>query len=56
MRTLFIWLFGLLAGAIAGGIIGAALQPNQFGGFWGLILGMAAFSCAKLWAGRKVAP
>lgn len=54
MRTFFIWIFGLTASAIAGAMAGETLQPNNFGGFWGLFLGMATFSCLRLWLAPRL--
>jgi len=49
MRTFAIWIFGLLASMIVGGMIGAqldALHHDFFGSiywFWGI------FACLRLW-------
>ena len=48
--TVALWIFGLLASAIFGAMIGNYLASGyEFGGFWGLFGGMFAFSCARLW-------
>ncbi len=49
MRTFGIWTFGLLASAIAGGLIGAKLDTgySNDGGVFGMLAGMFAFACAK---------
>lgn len=51
MRTFFIWLFGLVAAGIAGGVAGQFFQPSD-GGFWGLLAGLAGFACFRLWTVR----
>jgi hypothetical protein len=52
VRTFGVWLFGLLASGIFGGMIG-----NQFfypdGGFFGLVGGMCTFACVRLWLSPK---
>lgn len=48
MRTFFIWLFGLLAGAIFGGILGSHLSGDG-GVLLGFLGGMLAFACFRLW-------
>jgi len=44
---------GILASAIVGGGIGDYLQPYCFGGFWGVLFGGFAFTCARLWLVAK---
>jgi len=53
VRTFGIWLFGLLASAIIGGIVGTKLEIGygSDGGFWGALAGMLAFACTRLWLG-----
>jgi hypothetical protein len=46
LRTIAIWVFGLLASAIAGMAIGAVLVEQGAG--LGLIAGLALFVCARL--------
>lgn len=55
MRTFFIWFFGLFAGAIVGGLIGARLETGYSisdGGFLGFIAGAFTFACVRLWLGQ----
>lgn len=49
MRTVGIWVCGLLACACFGGLVGDALDRYGFGGFFGAVGGALAFSCARLW-------
>jgi hypothetical protein len=51
MRTFAVWLFGLLAAGIFGGVIGVYLAPYYDGGALGFIGGLCAFTCARLWLG-----
>jgi hypothetical protein len=55
VRTFFIWLTGILASAIVGGGVGDYLQPYGSGGFWGILFGAFAFTCARLWLAEKKA-
>jgi hypothetical protein len=50
-RTIAIWVFGLLASAIIGGLVGSRLQPpySYDWGMWGALAGMFAFACLRLW-------
>ena len=52
MRTVGIWVFGLLASAIIGFAIGAYFQrpygPSG-GALWGMIAALGIFTCAR-WA------
>lgn len=52
MRTFALWVFGLLASAIFGGVIGVYMDP--YGGtFFFTIPGcMFAFACARLWVSK----
>jgi hypothetical protein len=54
MRSFFIWLTGILASAIVGGLIGNLLDPNPYNGagFWGGCAGILIFTCARLWLGQ----
>jgi hypothetical protein len=47
MRTAAIWVFGLLAAALFGGIISAWLIHDL--GVVGMLAGMFAFACLRLW-------
>jgi hypothetical protein len=55
MRTLGIWVFGLLASAIAGGLIGSKFDDgySSSSGFWGFLAGVLAFACVRLWLGQS---
>ncbi len=46
-RTIAIWVFGLLASAIIGWGAGRAVGPYFEPG--GLVAGLCAFSCLRLW-------
>jgi hypothetical protein len=50
-RTVAIWIFGLLASAIIGGLVGSRLEPRYSSdwGFWGVLAGMLTFACLRLW-------
>jgi hypothetical protein len=48
MRTFGIWLFGLIASAMIGGMVGHYIYGGDFDVFGGLT-GMAVFACARLW-------
>ncbi|MGY3034755.1 hypothetical protein ACVIIV_003925 [Bradyrhizobium sp. USDA 4354] len=54
MRTFGIWVFGLLASAIFGGLIGDRLYTGigTDGGFFGILAGAFAFACMRLWLGQ----
>jgi hypothetical protein len=51
MRTFGIWVFGLLASAIIGAIVGSRFDdivyPKDFG-VWGALAAMFAFACGRL--------
>jgi membrane associated rhomboid family serine protease len=51
MRIVAIWVFGLLASGIFGGIIGNFLSDSYStdGAFFGFLGGVFAFACARLW-------
>jgi hypothetical protein len=49
MRTAAIWIFGLLACGIFGGVV-AELLGNGNGPI-GIVGGMCAFACLRLWLG-----
>jgi len=51
-RTIAIWIFGLLASAIIGGLVASRLQPmysHEDWGVWGALAGMLTFACLRLW-------
>jgi len=54
-RTIAIWVTGLLASAIIGGLIAARLEPPDAyeWGFPGALAGMLAFACLRLWLGAR---
>jgi hypothetical protein len=50
LRTLALWISGLIASAMVGGFVVELAFPNWFGGSApGSVAGMAAFTCARLW-------
>lgn len=51
-RTIAIWVFGLLASGIFGGLIGQQLEYSD-GGVWGFLGGAFAFACIRLWLADK---
>jgi hypothetical protein len=56
MRTFAIWLFGLLASALVGGLLGTLFDKGPYDNnwFWGFLAGMFAFTFLRLWlAGSK---
>lgn len=55
MRTVGIWVSGLLASAIIGGLTGSVFnQPFSTDmGVWGALAGMLAFTCVRLWLGQR---
>jgi hypothetical protein len=48
MRTLGIWIFGLLASAMIGGMVVHYFMGSDVDVF-GSLTGMAVFACARLW-------
>jgi hypothetical protein len=46
-RTIAIWVFGLLAAGIAGWGVGRMMSPSFEPG--GLVMGLSAFACLRLW-------
>jgi hypothetical protein len=60
IRTIGIWIFGLLAAAIIGGFLGSAyaehFYPHNSDGLepiFGVIGGMCVFACLRLWLAPK---
>lgn len=57
VRRIAIWVFGLLAAATAGAVIGGAFDRSAFGSgdtaFAGLVAGVSAFACVRLWCGER---
>jgi hypothetical protein len=53
LRVVALWVFGLLASAIIGGIVGSRLSTDAYSdyGVWGALAGMFAFACIRLWFG-----
>lgn len=51
-RRIAVWVFGVLASGIFGGLIGEKLDYD--GGFWGFLGGTFAFACVRLWLGERV--
>jgi hypothetical protein len=50
VRTIAIWIFGLLASAIIGSFAGAYFGGTYDVAFlWGALAGMLAFACLRLW-------
>jgi hypothetical protein len=47
-KSIAVWVFGLLAAAIFGGMVGSRLVPGD-GPFLGVLGGLFAFACARLW-------
>jgi hypothetical protein len=55
-RTIGIWVFGLLGSGIAGGLIAVAMiepvfQNQLFTAACGVLSGLCAFACLRLWTG-----
>ena len=56
LRTIGIWVFGLLASAIIGAMIGAfmgALVDGDNWWFYGFWAGLFGFACIRLWLGPR---
>jgi uncharacterized membrane protein YeaQ/YmgE (transglycosylase-associated protein family) len=52
VRTIAIWVFGLLASAIVGGVIGMMavdLTHDPGTGWLGALAGIFGFACLRLW-------
>lgn len=63
LRSFGIWFFGLSACALGGALIGHALLEGVaasgdtgFGILGGALVGLCAFSCARLWATASQRP
>lgn len=52
-RKIFIWIFGLLAGGIAGGLIADGLSNTGDAVVFGFLGGCSAFACLRLWVGER---
>jgi hypothetical protein len=61
MRTLGIWLFGLPASGLIGGLLGSLIDiaggwgfngTLGYGGFFGCFAGALSFGCLRLWLGE----
>lgn len=55
-RIIGIWISGLIASGLAGLFAGGVLSRQGEGLLWaavGLIGGVAAFTCARLWVGDR---
>jgi hypothetical protein len=52
-RTIAIWVFGLLASALIGGLVASRLEPpySHDWGVWGVLAGIFSFACLRLWLG-----
>jgi hypothetical protein len=50
-RSILIWIFGLLASGIVGGMIGAAMGEQ---GAFGLLAGLFGFACVRLWLPQQI--
>ncbi len=48
MKRVAIWVCGILACGIFGGLVGSNLDFSN-GGFFGFLGGALAFTCARLW-------
>jgi uncharacterized protein YcfJ len=56
MRTFGIWVFGILASAIIGGLIGSRLDDRSTGDLetiLGILAGVFTFACIRLWLGQQ---
>jgi hypothetical protein len=54
IRSIGIWVFGLLASAIVGGLAGLRVEhdpPYSIDWLWGILAGMFTFACVRLWIG-----
>jgi hypothetical protein len=57
MRTFGIWVFGILASAIIGGVTGSRLDDLATTGdlitILGILAGVFTFACIRLWLGQQ---
>lgn len=55
MRTAFIWISGLLACGLIGGMVGSFFDTYSWSayGLSGFLAGMLAFCCLRLWLGER---
>jgi hypothetical protein len=56
VREIAIWISGMFAGGIIGGLIGSHFTPPDaiiHWGFWGVLAGIFAFVCLRLWLGDR---
>jgi uncharacterized protein YcfJ len=56
MRTFGIWVFGILASAIIGGLIGSRMDDRATGDLetiLGILAGVFTFACVRLWLGQR---
>jgi hypothetical protein len=59
LRTVAIWISGLLASAIIGGFIGSTFDTvygDGLGSITGVLAGLLAFTCARLWLAGEPRP
>jgi len=62
MRTFAIWVFGMLASMIVGGMIGAQLDAlnhdyvTSMRMVWGALAGALIFACLRLWLSAPTKP
>ena len=54
-RTIFIWIFGVLASGIIGALVGSRFDTGwgSDNAFWGFLAGILVFACARLWFGER---
>ena len=50
-----VWVFGLSASALAGGLVGSRLESlySNDGDLWGALVAMFTFACLRLWLAAK---
>jgi hypothetical protein len=53
-RTIAIWIFGLLASGLVGGLIGFLIdRSGGLGPLVGVLAGLFAFPCIRLWLAER---